>query len=66
MGYIMDVQYYFNVYFICKEDKLEFLEKLGVTDLGDININGYELAKKLGIDIQRKLLHLPKPKSLMI
>jgi hypothetical protein len=66
LGYIMDAQYHFNVFFLCKEDKEEFFAKLGITDIADIYINGYELAKKLGINIEKKLIHLPKPKALLI
>lgn len=63
LGYIMDSKYYFSVFFICEEDKNEFFEKLGVSSMADIFINGYDLAKALGIKIERKLIHLPKPKS---
>lgn len=62
LGVILDSNYYFNVYFICEQDKNEFFEKLGISDLNDMFINGYELAKRLGIDISKKEIHLPKPK----
>jgi ABC-type lipoprotein release transport system permease subunit len=66
MGYIMDIDYYFNVYFICKEDKNEFFEKLGLGDFNEGFIDGYKLAKALGVKIDKKVLHLPKPKSVLI
>lgn len=66
MGYIMDMDYYSNIYFICQEDRDLFFEKLGVGDMVGGFIDGYELAKRLGINIPKKLIHLPKPKSLKI
>jgi hypothetical protein len=61
LGIILDSNYYFNVYFVSEQDKNEFLEKLGVPDINDVFINGYELAKKLGIELSKKDVHLPKP-----
>jgi hypothetical protein len=66
MGYITDARYYSTIFFICQEDRDEFFQKLGVSDLTDVFINGYDLAKRLGIDIQKKVIHLPKPKSLKV
>ena len=59
LGIILDHNYYFTVYFISEKDKNEFLNKLNIRDLGKVHINGYDLADKLGIKIEKKYVNLP-------
>lgn len=62
MGIIQDALYYFTVYFISRDDKKEFFEKAGMQEFDEVFINGYDFAQKIGIDIEKKYVHLPEPK----
>lgn len=64
LGIIMNADYYFTVYFVSKEDKNEFFEKLNADELNEVFVNGYDFSEKLGIEIEKKDVHLPKPQFL--
>ena len=61
LGIILDSEYYSLIYFVSKQDRDEFFDKLAKIK-GDVYINGYDLAEKLGIKISEKAVNLPKPK----
>ena len=61
LGIILDHNYYCNIYFICENHKIQFLEKLGIKNPKEIYIDGYQLAKLLNINIELGEVKLPKP-----
>jgi hypothetical protein len=54
----VDTEYWFAVCFQSREQKNEFLEKMGIIHLGDKYIDGLKLSEKLGVPI--KPINLPK------
>lgn len=61
MDDMRDAQYYACVVFACKRDKDAFINELKNIEIeGETFIDGYELAKKMGININMSA-NLPKP-----
>lgn len=46
-----DTEYWVALCFETRAQKEEFLEKLGIAELGDKYLNGYKVAEKLGVSI---------------
>lgn len=56
--------YYFTVYFQDEEQKLEFFRKAGIDKLtSGLFVNGFDLAEKMGISIEKKQIKKPYTKK---
>lgn len=55
----LDAGFYFTVSFQTSEQKREFLERAGWLDLGALHLDGFEVAQRMGIDIEPILLARP-------
>lgn len=60
---VLDSEYWLAVCFQTREQKEEFLSKLGAVDLGDKYIDGMQLAQLLGITLESRVPPMPKLKT---
>ena len=58
-----DSEYWFAVCFQTREQKEEFLEKLKLMEIGDKYLDGMEVAKALGIELESRVPDLPRVKT---
>ncbi len=56
----VDSEYWFAICFQTREQKEEFLKKLGLFEIGDKYLDGMKVAKKLGVTLESRVPPMPQ------